>query len=55
MFASLIDGEVVVGGVTSEKHSLCRELEFDIAVFKTRGCSSRDTSKTGQDVAEVSF
>lgn len=32
--ASLIDGKVVVGGVISEKYSLCREMEFDFAVFK---------------------
>ena len=34
--ASLIDEKMVVGGVISEKHSLCREMEFDFAVFGLR-------------------
>lgn len=52
--ANQIDGKVV-GGVISKKHSWCKEIEFDFAIFiKRRGCPSRETRRSGQDMGEVS-
>lgn len=54
LLASQIDGKVV-GGVISKNHSLCKEMEFDFAILiKRRGCPSRETRRSGQDVGEVS-